>query len=57
MSGMATLSPLRGGCPGGRGGAGMGMQVGGFGGEGGGAIQVSSVGRLWVGSQPSRGAA
>jgi hypothetical protein len=48
-NGLSSLSPLRGGCPGGRGGAGMGMQAGGRGGGGGGAIQVSSLGRLWLG--------
>lgn len=45
-SAMATLVPLRGGCPGGRGGstsAGASRGTGGIGGGGGGAIQVSAA--------------
>jgi len=43
-AGNAALSPLRGGCPGGRGGA--GGTAGGAGGGGGGAVQLSAAGDL-----------
>jgi hypothetical protein len=54
LTGADDLMPLRGGCPGGRGGGGTGgggVAAGGPGGLGGGAIQLSVAGRLHLGSR------
>lgn len=47
-AGNAALVPLRGGCPGGKGGGRLPGSVVGFGGGGGGAVQISARGKLKI---------